>query len=164
MPPAGVAEPPVAENVGGTTTVNGDAHRRVWVVHIAAAGSGDYTIKTDGKVSAFVSPRLAFGHDSSLGALPWVFAGVFGVGLASLLVAVFTGRSRWGAGLVEPGLGGPGLGGPGLGGPSPPASDLYVPTDEGVKIRQLETLASLHSSGALTDEEFEAEKRRVLGS
>ncbi len=150
VPPPGVADPPVAENVGGTTTVNGDAHRRVWVTHIAQAG--DYTIKTDGKVSAFISPRLAFGHGSSLGSLPWVFGGVFGAGLLALLAAiVFGGRQR----RVSSG--------PSLPSPLPP-SDPYVPTDEGVKIQQLNTLASLHSTGALTDEEFEAEKRRVLGS
>jgi hypothetical protein len=31
-----------------------------------------------------------------------------------------------------------------------------------VKIEQLKTLAALRDSGALTEEEFQAEKRRVL--
>ncbi|HME48584.1 SHOCT domain-containing protein [Mycobacterium sp.] len=143
VPPAGVADPPVAENIGGTTTVNGDAHRRVWVTHIARAG--EYTIKADGKVSAFISPRLAFGHGSSLGSLPWIFGGVFGVGLLALLAAILlTARAPRRI--------------------PPLPSEPYTPTDEGVKLQQLNTLASLHSSGALTDQEFEAEKRRVLGS
>jgi Short C-terminal domain len=180
VPPPGVADPPVTESFGGTTTVNGDAHRRVWVTDIAVAG--DYRIKTDGKVSAFVSPRLAFGHSRTLGALPWVFAGLFVVGLAGQLAATFGGRWRRkavarGSGSSafagDPELsalesqlsaftGDSGMSARGIGGSSPP-SHPYEPTDEGVKIRQLETLASLHSSGALTDEEFQAEKRRLLG-
>lgn len=46
VPPAGVADPPVAENLGGTTTVNGDAHRQVWVTHITQGG--DYTVNMFG--------------------------------------------------------------------------------------------------------------------
>jgi hypothetical protein len=37
-----------------------------------------------------------------------------------------------------------------------------APSDEGVKIEQLKTLAALRDSGALTEKEFQAEKRRVL--
>lgn len=141
VPPEGVADPPVTESFGPTTTINGDSHRRVWIAHIAVAG--DYTIKTQGQVSAFISPRLAFGQKSSLGALPWVFAGVFGLGLAAVLAGRFIGRSRPA--------------------PGPPSSSRYEVTDDDVRIQQLETLASLHSSGALTDQEFQAEKRRLLG-
>ena len=43
---------------------------------------------------------------------------------------------------------------------TPTAAQL--PTDEGVKIEQLKTLAALRDSGALTDKEFEDEKRRIL--
>ena len=39
----------------------------------------------------------------------------------------------------------------------------HAPTDEGVKLEQLKTLASLRDSGALTEAEFETEKRRILG-
>ncbi|MGB8206170.1 MAG: SHOCT domain-containing protein, partial [Mycobacterium sp.] len=38
----------------------------------------------------------------------------------------------------------------------------YAPNDEGVKLEQLKTLSSLRDSGALTEAEFEAEKRRIL--
>ena len=31
-PPAGVADPKVTESVGGSTSVNNDIHRRVWMV------------------------------------------------------------------------------------------------------------------------------------
>jgi Short C-terminal domain len=144
-PPPGVAEPSVTENFGSTTTVNNDAHRRVWVVQVPEAG--DYTIKTDGKASAFIDPRLAFGHGSSMGYLTWIFVGVFVFALVMLFGLVLTaGRARkvkqQNAIPVDP----------------------YVPTDEGVRMQQLKTLADLHASGALTDAEFESEKRRVLGS
>jgi hypothetical protein len=39
---------------------------------------------------------------------------------------------------------------------------VEIPSDQGVKIEQLKTLAALRDSGALTDEEFKAEKRKVL--
>jgi hypothetical protein len=38
----------------------------------------------------------------------------------------------------------------------------YTPSDQGVRLEQLKQLAALRDSGALTDEEFETEKRRVL--
>ena len=38
----------------------------------------------------------------------------------------------------------------------------YIPTDEGIRLEQLKDLAELRDSGALTQEEFEQEKRRVL--
>jgi hypothetical protein len=37
-----------------------------------------------------------------------------------------------------------------------------MPTDDGVRIEQLKTLAALRESGALTEDEFESEKRRLL--
>jgi hypothetical protein len=59
-PPAGVADPQVTENMGGTTSFNNDAWRRVWIAQITQ--EGDYQITTDGQVTAFVSAGLAFGH------------------------------------------------------------------------------------------------------
>ena len=58
-PPDGVAQPVVTENIGSTTTVNNDAHVRVWVAQIPADGT--YNITTDGQVNGFINPRLAFG-------------------------------------------------------------------------------------------------------
>ncbi len=47
----------------------------------------------------------------------------------------------------------------------PPAPAAPPPADSGEdRIEQLRQLASLHSDGILTDEEFEAEKRKVLNS
>jgi hypothetical protein len=58
-PPDGVADPQVAEKIGGTTSFNNDAWRQVWVAQIPQ--EGDYQIVTDGQVTAFISARLAFG-------------------------------------------------------------------------------------------------------
>lgn len=103
--------------------------------------TGDYTVTTDGKVSAFISPRLAFGHRGQFGFLPWVFAGLFAPSLLGLLTAKLMLRRVRQVSVPFP----------------------AAPTDEGIRIQQLKPLTSLHESGALTDEEFEAEKRRLLG-
>jgi hypothetical protein len=42
------------------------------------------------------------------------------------------------------------------------ASHGYAPTEQGVRLEQLNTLTALRDSGALTEAEFEAEKRRIL--
>ncbi len=92
-PPDGVAQPVVTESIGSTTTVNNDAHVRVWVARIAA--SGTYNITTDGQVNGYINPRLAFGHKSSYGFLVWLFVGLFVVGLAgSVLSGWWLARTR----------------------------------------------------------------------
>jgi hypothetical protein len=85
--PDGVPQPAVTESIGSTTTVNNDAHVRVWTAHIPA--SGTYNITTDGQVNGFILPRLAFGHTSSYGFLVWVFVALF---VAGLIVCVLAGR------------------------------------------------------------------------
>ena len=40
----------------------------------------------------------------------------------------------------------------------------YTPTVDGIRIEQLKNLAALRDSGALTEQEFEAEKRRILNT
>jgi putative oligomerization/nucleic acid binding protein len=42
------------------------------------------------------------------------------------------------------------------------ATGPVEPGDEGVRLERLKTLTALRDSGALTPEEFEAEKRRIL--
>jgi hypothetical protein len=90
----------VTEKIGSGTANNSDVHRPVKVVHIPAAG--DYTITTnapeaalrftlDGKVMPFVNPRLSFGHDSPFGFLPWLFGGLFVVGLVGLGTPIYRG-------------------------------------------------------------------------
>ena len=149
-PPAGVPEPEVTESIGGTTTVNSDARVRVWVAQVAEPGQ--YTVRTDGNVSAFISPRLAFGHAGSMGQAPWWCAAVFGLGLVDLIIArVWAARVRKTARPIPPTFtvgGGP---------------TSYIPTEDGIRIEQLKTLTALRDSGALTQAEFDAEKRRLLG-
>ncbi|HNF07515.1 MAG TPA: SHOCT domain-containing protein, partial [Mycobacterium sp.] len=59
-----------------------------------------------------------------------------------------------------------GRGSPGVALQDSPASiapvDPFTPTDQGVRLEQLKTIAALRDSGALTEAEFEAEKRRIL--
>ena len=45
---------------------------------------------------------------------------------------------------------------------SQPVHVGYEPTDEGVRLERLKTLAAMRDSGALTEAEFETEKRRIL--
>ena len=162
-PPQGVAQPKLTENYGGTTTVNNDTHRRVWMMQVPA--EGDYKITAEGQVNGFISPQLAFGHggnSSSSGSLAWIFAGLFGVGLIGTIAApIWLARTRtaqvtaWQPNPMD-------LGAP-VATPSPEGSlSTYAPNDEGVKLEQLKTLSSLRDSGALTEAEFEAEKRRIL--
>lgn len=154
-PPDGVPQPTVEQDWGTTTTVNNDVHIRVWTVRIPADGS--YDITADGQVNGYINPRLAFGKDSSNSTFAWVFAGVFVLGLieltAAIIYAVKTGKRATPA--VPSGT-------------SFHVGDLhavpdpYTPSDNGIRIEALKNLAALRDSGALTEDEFEAEKRRIL--
>lgn len=158
-PPDGVAQPTMTENIGSTTSVNNDAHVRVWVAQIPADGT--YNITTDGQVNGFIAPRLAFGHSSSYGFLIWLFVGMFVVGLTASIVAGRWLRStrRKAAAAVVAGQPLPGVS---VATPHQSPTTAYEPTDEGVRVERLKTLAALRDSGALTEEEFQAEKRRIL--
>jgi hypothetical protein len=160
-PPEGVEDPQLTESIGSSTTVNSDAHVRVWVAQIPEPGT--YEITTDGTIDGYILPRLAFGKDSSHDWLLWLFGGLFVVGLAALFASI-----AWSA---KSGKKARPLGPQELltfnpptwsSTNSPSAGAGYTPTDQGVRLEQLKTLAALRDSGALTNEEFEAEKRRVL--
>ena len=160
VPPDGVSDPKVIENVGSTTTVNNDAHVPVWVVQIPAEGT--YGVQTDGQVNGYINPTLAFGHGSSYGWLVWVFVGLFVLGLIDLVASLFWSAS---AGKTARPLGPEELltlEGPTWNAGAAPSDASCTPTDDGVRIEQLKSLAALRDSGALTEAEFEAEKRRVL--
>lgn len=163
--PDGVAEPQLTEDYGSTTTVNNDARVRIGYLHVAA--EGDYQIETDGRVSAYVSPRLAFGRGSSYGHLPIIFAVIFGLGTLDLVVARF-----WAARVKRPTAPSVDVGGPvasfgaQLPYAAPPAyqaSESFTAADDGIGVQELETLARLRDSGALTEDEFQSEKKRILG-
>jgi hypothetical protein len=151
VPPEGIPEPQVTESFGATTTVNNDAHIRVWLAQIPADGT--YDITTDGKVNGYINPQLAFGRDSSNSTMVWGFAGLLVIGLlellASIIYAVRRGKRLSPAAAAQPTFN---------------VSDPYSPTDDGVRFEQLKNLAALRDSGALTEAEFQAEKRRILDS
>jgi hypothetical protein len=161
-PPEGVPKPQVTESVGGTTTVNSDTHVRVWVVQVAAEGT--YDIETGGNVNGYISPRLAFGHDSSYGWLVWVFGGLFALGLVELFAGIFwSARSAKKARPLAPHELVTSVEPTWSAGPPAPAGS-YAPSDQGIRLVQLRNLVALRDSGALTEAEFEAEKRRILDS
>jgi len=168
-PPDGVAQPVVTENIGSTTTVNNDAHIRVWTARIPA--DGIYTISTDGQVNGFIDPRLAFGHSSSYGFLVWVFVAMFVVGLIdSIISGRWLARARRKAAAAvlagTPYFPGAPFESPVAPSAEPtvtsPPSGAYEPSGEGIRLERLKTLAALRDSGALTEEEFETEKRRIM--
>ena len=153
IPPDGVADPVLTEDHGTLTTINSDTHIRVWTAEVPATGT--YQIRTDGQVNGYINPRLAFGKESGSGYLPWIFVAVFGLGLVDLLVSLFLRRRP----TATPSISFV---------PDAPIEQFspthqYTPTDQGVRLEQLKTLAALRDSGALTQDEFDAEKRRVLG-
>jgi putative oligomerization/nucleic acid binding protein len=156
-PPDGVAQPVVTESIGSTTTVNNDAHVRVWVAHIPAAAT--YDVTTDGKVNGYIDPRLAFGHKTSYTYLVWVFVATFVAGLVcSILSGMWLARTRRKAVVAASPFGHF---------PPPPAPSVMPaaasePSDEGARLDRLKTLAALRDSGALKPDEFETEKRRIL--
>ncbi|SEH74649.1 Short C-terminal domain-containing protein [Mycolicibacterium rutilum] len=159
-PPPGAADPVVTESVGGTTTVNSDTRVRVWVVDVAQAGA--YEVTTDGDVGGYISPRLAFGHGSSYGWLLWLCGALAAVGVVELVAAlIWSGRVNKAARPLAPHevltVDGP----PNLTA-VPSISAGRPPSDQGIRLEQLRQLAALRDSGALTEDEFQAEKRRIL--
>jgi Short C-terminal domain len=159
VPPDGVPQPQLTESRGTTTTVNSDTRVRVWVAHIPVEGS--YRIVTGGQVNGYINPQLAFGHGSSYGWLVWSFVALFVVSLFAVFGAVlWSTRVARRPRLVGGSIGAPPGATPWETVPAPPPD--YAPTDDGIRIEQLKTLAALRDSGALTPAEFEAEKRRIL--
>lgn len=148
-PPAGIPDPEVVENHGSTTTINGDAHRRVWEMRVQREGG--YAVDVTGPVGGFINPRLAFGDNAGIQWPIWVLLALalFSMDLA-VAVGWFRRRRRSGAAgsFAAPA--------------NRPVADPFTPTDEGIRLEQLKTIAALRDSGALTDKEFEAEKRRIL--
>ncbi|MDT5078207.1 MAG: hypothetical protein QOJ80_2844 [Mycobacterium sp.] len=167
--PVGIDEPKLTEDYGTTTTVNNDARIRIGYLHVPADGT--YDVNLDGNVSAYLNPTLAFGHGSSYGNVPWILAAVFGLGLVDLFLARFwASRVRKGeraAGYPPPPTFGSAPTWPSGGYLPPPAPSYdqpgsFTPNDEGIRVQQLNTLARLRDSGALTEDEFQAEKKRLL--
>ncbi|MDT5335505.1 MAG: hypothetical protein QOD90_1010 [Mycobacterium sp.] len=157
--PGGV-DAQLTEDYGSTTTVNNDARVRIGYLHVPTAGS--YEIGLDGNVSAYLNPTLAFGHGSSYGNLPWILAAIFGFAVIDLIV-VRIWAARIGRRDVVPSP----MPAPTWTPTSVPTqltqpAGTFTPSDEGIRVQTLNTLARLRDSGALTEDEYAAEKKRVL--
>ena len=95
--------------------------------------AGDYTIKTNGQTNAFLSPRVSFGRDTlNLDFLPWSSVVLLLVSLVGLMAARNPPQRR------------------------PAAAPRKTP------LQELSRIAALRDSGALSEEEYEDEKRRLL--
>jgi hypothetical protein len=156
-PTAGLPEPTVTEDIGGTTTHNNDVRVRVWKVQIRKEGT--YQVDAKGAVDGFVTPRMAFGHDGSRGWLLFAFGGLLLLGLLAFGVSLlWSARAAKRAQLLQPHE---------VSADTPTwdagsASAASTPTDQGVRLDQIRHLAALRDSGALTEDEYAAEKRRIL--
>lgn len=145
-PPPGVADPTVTEDLGSTVSVNDDAHRRVWFMRVHAEGT--YRIIASGEVNGYVQPRLALGATRSLDGPLWVFTALSMISVDLAIAAWWFSRRRRGAALPTA--------------PGAPPTEPYFPSGEGVRLEQLKTISALRDSGALTEREFQDEKRRIL--
>ena len=152
--PGGV-DAQLREDYGTTTTVNNDARVRIGFLHVPAEGT--YDVEVDGNVSAYLNPMLTFGHGSNYGQLPWIFAGIFALATVELVIgriwAARVGRGREAAPMPTGGEYAP---------PPIEAVPTFTPSDDGIRVQTLDTLARLRDSGGLTEDEYEAEKKRVL--
>lgn len=143
IPPPGVPDPEVIDDLGGSVTINQDVRRQVWRMRVFAEGG--YRVTVRGPVGGYAQPRLAFGETGRMEGLLWVFAAMSVVSV-DLAVMVWWFRRRRQRGSPA----------------SPPAAGPHELTGEGVRQEQLKTIAALRDSGALTESEFTAEKRRIL--
>jgi Short C-terminal domain len=180
-PPAGVADPQVTESIGGTTSFNNDAWRQVWVAQIPQ--EGDYQITTDGKVTAFVSAQLAFGHAdvsppsapgplNPSGGLASISRIAFIAALLTLIGCVWAGRMLGGrAHHFEPAADIP------VGSansvlsedlsedvvPAAAPAQMTAPTPQAQSIAgRLQELETLRASGAISDAEYTAKRQQII--
>ncbi|MBP2451405.1 SHOCT domain-containing protein [Mycolicibacterium lutetiense] len=152
-PPAGVAKPLITDSMSSSSKTNREITVRVFTAHIKQAG----TYRIDAKASVFESqnPRLIFGHSSPYYWVMWPFIGMAilaGVALAlSAVWAQRSGKRAYPVSTFTPTY-------------TPTDVGIQVPNDQAVRIEQLKTIAGLRDTGALTEAEYEGEKRRILGS
>lgn len=167
-PPAGVAYPLITDSMSSSTKSNREFTVRVFTAHIEQAG----TYRIDVKANVFESqqPRLLFGHSSPYYWVVWPFIGMAvlaGAALAASIVwALRAGKRTY---PVAPQQFGAPVNWPPAdptpaGWPPASAAGPQVPDDRAIRLEQLKTIAALRDSGALTEAEFEAEKRRILES
>ncbi|MBJ7341912.1 SHOCT domain-containing protein [Mycolicibacterium sp.] len=156
--PGGV-DAQLTEDYGTTTTVNNDARVRIGYLHVPVEGA--YDVELGGNVSAYLNPTLAFGHGSSYGHVPWILGAIFVFAVVDLVIArIWAARVRRGEQLAPTFTPGEYTAPPIQ--IVPTSTPTFTPSDEGIRVQTLDTLARLRDSGALTQAEYEAEKKRVL--
>lgn len=156
-PPTGVAKPLITDSMSSSSKTNREVTVRVFTVHIKQAGT--YRIDTKASVFASQNPRLTFGHSSPYYWVMWPFIGLTvlaGIALGlSIMWSLRSGKQATPLPSYTPTY-------------SPTYTPTYagaqVPDDQAVRIEQLKTIAALRDTGALSEAEFEAEKRRILES
>lgn len=162
--PQGAVDPTVSEDIGGTVTINSSSHVRVWTMQVVDPGV--YSVTTDGDVQGYISPRLTFGQASPVPAWPaGAFAALFVVAIGLLIVSAVAGRPD----RQVPGLAagsptsvttGSTTGGPPYGGP-PGTLTTTTPDQELARLAELQKLTDLHTSGTLSDAEYDAARQRL---
>ena len=86
-PPDWTGEPRLTESIGGTTIINNTVVRqRVWKAQVSAAGA--YRVTVNGNVNAYIAPRLAFGHGSPFGWVPWAFGALLVISAIGITIAI----------------------------------------------------------------------------
>ncbi len=160
-PPAGVATPLITDSMSSSSKTNREITVRVFTAHIKEAG----TYRIDAKASVFESqnPRLTFGHSSPYYWVMWPFIGMTVLAAVALGLSIMWSLRSGKRPTPLPAY--PSTYAP-TGTPTytPTYSGSQVPDDQAVRLEQLKTIAALRDTGALTEAEFEAEKRRILGS
>jgi hypothetical protein len=165
-PIGGEPAPVVTRSLGASTHIetnnNSTNRERMWKIQVARAG--DYRVIVGGRNDVYDGAGLiVFGHGSQLASLAIRLTLIALAALALLwLVLGFVRR------LVAPSPARAAA--PAAGYPTGPtwsgAADLTrMPAagDDQVKLAQLEALGKLHDRGALSDDEFNAQKARILG-
>ncbi len=170
-PPTGVARPLITDTMSSSSKSNREVTVRVFTAHIQQAGT--YHIDANASVFESQNPRLVFGHSSPYYWVMWPFFGaavLAGAALAASVVWASRSNKRTSPVAAQP-FGAP-VGWPPSDQPERPSmpqaapygAGPQIPDDQAVRLEQLKTIAALRDSGALTEAEFEAEKRRILES
>ena len=155
-PPPGVAAPAVTDEDSGASTSGSEATAKVFVVHVQQAGL--YRVEVGEPGFKAEDARLLFGYEGPYGWLMGPFAVVMTVGILAMIGSIFW-VVRSDSDDVEPQVAPPVYGtGPIADGPQSYASA------EDARLQRLKMIAGLRDSGALSEAEFEAEKRRILES
>ncbi|WP_157680236.1 SHOCT domain-containing protein [Mycobacterium dioxanotrophicus] len=154
--PAGAPTPVLTDRMGGTTTSNRDVRVQIGSAQVGQAGR--YRVFIEGSGNENQRPRLSFGHGSPYGSAIWPFVGLIVLAAVALPLSIlwWISADRRNRPLVQATYDEFAM-------PVPPAgAPTELPDDQGVRLERLKTLAALRQSGALTEAEFQSEKRRIL--